>query len=666
MTATTSEPVGDLAVALAHAARLLRGRPVMAEAQCREILKVVPGDPRALRLLAAALREQGDAAGALAIIVPLSAAAPTWAPAALELGLTLGALGRSAEAREALRRAVRLDPRLPHGWRALGDELHLAGDEAGADAAYARHLATSAEDPALLEAGAALVEGRLAAAEHALRPHLEAHPTDVAALRMLAEVGGRLGRYEDAEALLARCVALAPGFETARYNLATVLYRQTKAAQTLEQLEPLLARAPRNPAYRNLKCAALGLIGEYEAAIAGYEDLLSTHPAQPKAWISYGHALKTVGRTGEAVAAYRRSLALAPGLGEAWWSLANLKTLRFTPQDVSAMEAERAKAGASEEDCFHLDYALGKAREDAGHYAAAFGHYAQGAARRRESLVYDPDEATVHVRRCATVFTPAFFAERQGWGSPAPDPIFVVGLPRSGSTLIEQILASHSQVEGTMELPDIVAMAKRLGGRKRIADPSAYPEVLRDLDREAVRELGEEYLARTRVHRKSGRPFFVDKMPNNFAHVGFIRLILPAARIVDARREAMACCFSCFKQHFARGQAFTYDLTDLGRYYRDYVALMAGFEAAAPGAVHRVTHEALVADPEGEIRGLLAFCGLGFEAGCLAFHANARAVRTASSEQVRRPINAEGLDRWRAFEPWLEPLRAALGANPPP
>jgi tetratricopeptide (TPR) repeat protein len=657
----SSEPVGTLQTALTHAARMLAERPAMAEAQAREILKVIPAQADALLLLAQALRVQGRAEEALEAIAPVAAGRPDWAPAQLERGLVLAALGESAAAIEALRLAVRLDPRRADAWRELGEQLNLIGDSRGADQAQAQQIKASVSDPRLLEAADALVENRLAVAEHILRDHLKRHPTDIAAIRMFAEVGGRLGRYDDAEALLERCLELAPGFTAARRDYASVLHRQNKTEQALAEIEVLLAQAPAHPGYRSLRAAALTRIGEYAQAIDIYDHLLKRHPDQPKAQMSYGHALKTVGRQGEAVAAYRKAVELQPHLGEAWWSLANLKTVSFSEGDIAAMRGELAKDGLGEEDRFHLEFALGKALEDQGSYADSFGHYRAGNELRRAALRYEADETADHKDRSIALFTPAFFAERAGVGSQAPDPIFVVGLPRAGSTLIEQILASHSQVEGTMELHEITAMARRLGGRRKRGDDSAYPEAVADLSPDELRAMGEEYLERTRVQRKTEKPFFIDKLPNNFAHLGLIRLILPNAKVIDARRHPMACGFSLYKQHFARGQSFSYDLTDIGRYYRDYVALMAHFDQALPGWVHRVIHEELVADPEGRTRALLAHCGLEFEDACLRFYETERAVRTASSEQVRRPISTEGLDQWRNYEPWLDELRDALG-----
>ncbi len=383
-----------------------------------------------------------------------------------------------------------------------------------------------------------------------------------------------------------------------------------------------------------------------------------------KALLEKGHALKTHGQIAEAIAAYRGAYKTRPGWGEAYWSLANLKTYRFTPTEVASMRQALARARLADQDRVHLDFALGKATEDGADFAAAFAHYAAANALHRQSLRYDSQRVHDHVRRSIALFSTAFFAQRRGWGAPTHAPIFIVGLPRAGSTLIEQILASHSQVEGTFELPDLLAIAKRLGGRKAGSGATGYPERLQELGRPEIVALGEEYLERTQVHRGLRRRFFTDKTPNNFAHIGLIHLILPQARIIDARRGAAATCVSCYKQHFSRGQAFTYDLTDMGRYYRDYAALMAHFDAVLPGRVHRVSYESLVSTPEAQIRQLLAFCGLPFEASCLAFHATERPVHTPSSQQVRQPIFTDGVDQWRNFEPWLGPLRAVLRGCP--
>lgn len=621
------DQLGSITTAMAHTWRLLRRDPGLAAQQAGEILKV----------------------------------APAHAEAHFALGMAHAAQGDHAAAVTCLRRATELDGSVSKVWRALGDQLTLLEDTDAADAAYAQSIRTSVNDPRLMNAAIALCEGKLGVAEQTLRTHLKQSPTDPAAIRMLAEVAARLGRFEDAEILLRRCIELAPGFAAARHNYALVLHRQSKSSEALPQIDLLLQNEPDNPSYRFLKAAALTRIGEYQAAIDIYRAILKEHPDNVRGWLSLGHACKTAGETAESIEAYRRCTALNPVFGEAYWSLANTKTYRFDQAAIAAMRAALQRGDASDEDRLHLHYALGKAFEDSGQYAQSFEHYAEGARLRRSALAYDAAENTEFTDRLIRFFTPDVFAARKGQGAQEADPIFVVGLPRSGSTLLEQILSSHSAVEGTMELPDILMLARRIGGGRSRSD--LYPEAIADLSPEALRDLGEEYLARTRVQRKTGRPFFIDKMPNNFQHLGLIALALPNAKLIDARRHPMAACFSSFKQHFARGQSFSYDLAELGRYYRDYVRLMDHYASVLPGRVHRVWYENMIDAPEREIRALLDFCGLPFEPACLEFHKNTRAVRTASSEQVRQPLYRDAVEQWRNFEPWLGPLKTALGPD---
>jgi tetratricopeptide (TPR) repeat protein len=565
-------------------------------------------------------------------------------------------------AEEQAREILRVAPANADAFRLLGQALRARGDDSGAEQAELDAIGASIHDDELIEAAEALIANRLPEAERILRPRLKAKPLDVAAIRMMAELAARLGRHKDAENLLRRALELAPAFAAARANLATVLYRQNRPAEAVAELDKVIeGGADGNPAHLNLKAAALGRIGGYSEAVELYEEVLARFPQQPKVWMSLGHVLKTVGRQQDSIAAYRRAIELAPELGEAWWSLANLKTVKLGEEDIARMSEALQGRRLSQEDVFHLHFALGKALEDSGRWEPSFAHYAEGNRLRREMIDYDPEEISGHVRRSQALFTPDFFAARAGHGSDAPDPIFILGMPRAGSTLIEQILASHPQVEGTMELPDIPALAKRLGAKKHRGEAGVYPECLADLSASDCAALGEEYLERTRVQRKSERPFFIDKMPNNWAHIGLIHLILPNAKIIDARRHPLGCCFSNFKQHFARGQGFTYAQEEVGRYYSDYVQLLRHFDEALPGRVHRVFYEDMVAEPGREVRRLLDHLGLPFDPACLRFYENERAVRTASSEQVRRPINREGLDQWRPYEPWLGPLKAALG-----
>ena len=644
-----------------RAAALLGRDPLAAQGEAEAILKAAPGDPRAQLILASALRRQGDAAAALAMLSPLAKAHPRAAHTQYELGLAHSALGRPDAAIAALRQAVAMRPDLAEAWRALGDHLFVQGDEAGARNAFAEHGRASISDAALRPAADALYGGRLDEAERLLRAHLRRHPGDTESLRLLAETYERQGRFADAETLLKQVLARDPAHHGARFTLANVLFQQQKAPDALPHLERLLDLDPKDPAYRNLIAGCLGLMGEFERVIALDEALLAEFPRQPRIWLNYGHALRTVGRLREAVDAYRRAISLAPGLGDAYWSLANLKVAPLTAADETAMTGQLSRSDLAEDDRLHLHYALGKALEDRGDADGAFAHYAAGAGIRRASVPYDAQILTDLTTRSKALFTTPFMAARAKAGSPRPGPIFIIGLPRSGSTLIEQILASHSSVEGLMELPDIGIIAEGLIALDAQADDSAYPQMIASLSASDLAALGEHYIERTRVHRKTGRPFFIDKMPNNFRHLGLILLALPHARVIDARRHPLGACYSAFKQHFHQGQNFTYDLEDLGRYYRDYVNLLAHFDSVAPGRIHRVIYEDLVGDTEGEVRRLLDHCGLAFEETCLRFYENDRAVRTVSSEQVRRPIFREGLDQWRRFEPWLGPLKAALG-----
>jgi tetratricopeptide (TPR) repeat protein len=656
-----SEPVGTLEVALAHAGRLLATDPGKAAEQADEILKVVPDHPVATLVLGSARRSCGNIAAAQAILEPLVEKQPNWAAAHYELGLARAGAGQRDAAIVALRRALQLKPDLTHAWLALADLLTASGDTAAADTAYAWHIKTSTRDPRLLQAAAALCENRIAEAETRLREHLKEHPTDVTAIRMLAEVAARIGRYRDAESLLVRCLALAPGFNAARHNYAVVLHRQNKAAAALQEVDRLLALDARNPGYLNLQAAILAKIGDLDESIRIYGDVLAAHPSQAKIWMSYGHALKTRGREEESVKAYKKCIELQPQSGEAYWSLANLKTLTFSPAEVAAMQVQLNRAELADEDRFHFHFAMGKALEDEGSYAPSFEHYSQGNRLRRAGISYSAEETSAFVARSKVVFTRQFFADRAGFGAPARDPIFIVGLPRSGSTLLEQILSSHSAVEGTMELSDISAMSRVLNEEAKRDGTPKYPDALARLNDEACRALGAQYLEQTRIQRKSDAPFFIDKMPNNFIHIGLIHLALPNSKIIDARRNPLACCFSVFKQHFATGQNFSYSLEDIGRYYRDYVDLMAHFDSVLPGRVHRVVYEEVIEDIEAQVRRLLEYCGLPFEEQCLRFYENERAVRTASSQQVRKPIFRDGVEHWRHYEPWLSPLKEALG-----
>jgi tetratricopeptide (TPR) repeat protein len=512
----------------------------------------------------------------------------------------------------------------------------------------------------LREAAAAMAAGDFLTARDRLTDFLALRPGDVHALNLLGESLMHLGREEEAETALRECLSLSPDLAVARYHLATVLLRLNRIPDSLAELSVLTQREPRNPLFRLQRAAALTAQGDHQAAAAASRALIQDCPDLPEAWIAYGRSLQVLGADQDCIAAYRTVIALHPSLGEAYWALANLKTFRFSADEMAAMEGQLRDASSGADRAF-LHFALGKAYADEKVHAKAFDNYARGNALVRMTVSYDPDATTAYIGNCKALFTADFFAKRAGAGCAAADPIFIIGMPRVGSTLVAQILASHSAIENAGELKDITEIARHLERTVAPERGMQYPGVLTTLDNDALRDLGARYMESTRSARKLGRRFFVDKMPNNFPHLGLICLIFPNAKIVDVRRCAMACCFSNFTQHYADGQRYTYRLSDLGRVYRDYAALMAHFDQVLPGRIYRLRYEQLVAKPEAEARRLLDYLGLSFEPSCLRFHENRGPVATVSSEQVRTPIFRDGLDRWRDYEPWLGPLKTALG-----
>jgi len=646
---------------VAQARALLGPEPGKALAIAQQLLEAAPGQLEGLFLKAAALRRTGEFAAARAILVPLSRAHPRLWGVQFEAGAVLAMLGQTEAAHAALTRAVALNPASSLAWHALGDQLAIMGDLRGAAFAHARQLAGGIGDPDFLATARLLFEGQGDRAAGLLAARFNLHLSDLTVVRTLADAGLTIGRAAAVDGFLAPYLSAAPLYLPLQQTRAVALFRLQDVARAMDIADRLQRQPHGAVSLQMLRAALLVETGRYEAALDIYAALLARHPDQARIWISYGHVLKTVARQSDAVDAYRNSLALEPGRGEAYWSLANLKTVRFAPGDVSRMRNLLDQPGLGDGDRIPLHFALGKALEDEGEYAQSFAQYARGNALRRAAAPYEAGAHHAFALRTISTFTPAFFAARAGSGSPARDPIFIVGLPRSGSTLVEQMLSSHSAVEGTAELLELTALAGDLA-RRGDADPAGrYPDLLTGLDQSALAALGEDYVSRTRAHRKTDRPFFIDKFPGNVLHIGLIQLILPNARIIDVRRHPMACCLSGFKQLFAQGQNHSYDLTDLGRYYADYAAMMAHFDQVLPGRIHRLDYEALITDPERELRRLLDYCGLPFEPACLRFYDSTRPVRTASSEQVRRPLSSDGVDHWRHFAPWLGPLAAALG-----
>ncbi len=637
------------------------GRHDDALAEAQALLAAAP-DHRDLLLIAAiAARYLGRIQEALETLERLEAVKPWFSRLYEERAMCYVGMKDAPKAIENLLIAVNINPGLPVSWRMLEGLYRLTGDMEQARTAAA-HVALLADmPPEVVRATSLFSDGDLEPAEQIVRAFLQKHGDHVDAMRLLARIGIAHDALDDAELLLEGVLAMAPDFRAARSDYAHTLLKRQKPQQAEPHIEQLLALDPINLDYRTLAATAAVALAQHDKAIGIYREMLTENPAawDPHLWL--GHALKTVGRTGEAIEAYRAAAAARPNFGDAYWSLANLKNYRFADDEMTRMIEHEAAGTTNAEDRWHLCFALGKAFEDHDAPAEAWRHYERGNALKRAASRYAPEIFETNTREQIRVCTPAFFEKRSGWGDPRPDPIFILGLPRAGSTLLEQILASHSQVEGTLELGDIQRVVLELQGRgPSESHTPRYPAALADLTAETFARFGATYLADTQVYR-SGKPFFIDKMPNNFRHIGLIHLMLPNAKIIDARREPMACCFSNLKQLFAQGQEFTYGAEDIARYYRTYLDLMRHWDEVLPGRVLRVQHEDIVDDLEGGVRRMLDYCGLPFEPACVEFHKTERSVRTPSSEQVRQPIFRDSLDQWKKYELWLEPLKAALG-----
>jgi len=623
------------------------------------LLAARPDDTEALYAAAVAARYLKDFSTAGALLARLHAEAPEFGRAWQETGHLARDRGSMDNALEAYRRATQFNPGLEASWRVQADLLGSAGRKQEADAAISQADRLRQMPRELLAATHHLAEGRLIKAEEFCRHFLRTNPKHTEGMRLLAQIGIKLGILDDAEFLLGSAVEFEPDNIQLRLDYIDVLRRRQKFGGAMEQAENLHQRDPDNLLFQSHLAIESMQTGDYDKAFALFDQVLAKLPEDPATLTSRGHAFKTTGKQSEAVASYRSSIAAKPDHGDAYYALANLKTYRFEDAEIAAMREQVERADLAFMDRVHLSFALGKAYEDRGDYAHSFRFYEEGNTLKRQQTRYDADAMSAELAKQAQYCTADLFAKNDGNGHPAPDPVFILGLPRAGSTLLEQILASHSQIDGTLELPNILALAHRLRGRN--ASEALYPKILHDLPPEQFAKFGEDFIENTQIHRQ-GAPFFIDKMPNNFRHIGLIKLILPNAKIIDARRDPMDCCFSGFKQLFAEGQEFTYGLTEMGRYYSDYVALMDHWDTVLPGAVLRVQHEDVLDDLEGQTRRMLQYLGLPFEEACLEFHKTDRAVRTASSEQVRQPINRAGQGAWEPFSPWLDDLRNGLTA----
>ena len=632
------------------------------------LLAEVPEHRDVLLLVAVAQRYLGHIPEALNKLATLEERHPRFSRLHQERGHCFVAMQDAPRAIEAFLSAVNINVALPASWRMLEGLYRMTGETDNA-AMAGSHVATLQKlPPEVVTATALFADGDLEPAESQIRAYLLQHGNHVEAMRLLARIGIARGILDDAELLLEGVLELAPHYHVARQEYAGVLIDRHKYPQARRELDRLLEQDPENRHYKTLYATSSVGLGEHERAVELYRELLVGTPADADLHLSIAHALKTLGRTSESINSYRKAAACRPDFGDAYWSLANLKTYRFTDEELAQLRAAQSAPLTSGADRYHLCFALAKALEDRGEYAQSFRYYEYGNALKRAESKYRPEIIETNTRQQIEVCTVEFFASRRNVGAQDPDPIFIVGLPRSGSTLIEQILASHRQVEGTQELADIQRIAVSLQGRDPDLNNPRYPRLLADMSAEDFLKLGEKYLADTRIYRTgrdqgapAGIPYFIDKMPNNFRHLGLIHLMLPRAKIIDARRAPLACCFSNLKQLFANGQEFTYSIEDIARYYRTYLELMRHWDSVLPGRILRVQHEDVVEDLEGSVRRILDYCELDFEPACVEFHKTARSVRTASSEQVRQPIFREGLDQWKHFEPWLGPLKDALG-----
>ena len=625
----------------------------------------VPENRDVLYLIAMSQRYLGRIPEALVTLERLERHHPRFSRLYQERGHCYVTLRDAPRAIDAFLKGVNINPALPASWGMLEGLYRMTGQSDNAGMAAA-HVATLQRlPPEVTHATSLFCDGELLPAENIIRAYLLKHGNHIEAMRLLARIGIERDVLDDAELLLDAVLQLAPGYQAARYDFALVLAERHKYAPARRELEALLKVEPTNRQYKTLYARTCVGLGEHEKAIALYQELLVDAPEAADLHLSVAHSLKTLGRREESIGAYRAAAAARPSFGDAYWSLANLKTYRFTDGEIAQMVADESAPATGLVDRYHLCFALGKAFEDRGEYEKSWRYYEQGNGLKRKESRYRPEIIETNTRRQIEVCTREFFASRAGVGARSPDPIFILGLPRAGSTLLEQILASHSLVEGTQELADIPRIALDLQGRDPDLDNPRYPGVLASLQPEDFLRLGEKYSSDTRVYRTSEsqgpRPYFIDKMPNNFRHIGLIHLLLPNARIIDARREPLACCFSNLKQLFANGQEFAYSIEDIARYYRTYLELMQHWDEVLPGKVLRVWHEDVVDDLEHNVRRILDFCGLEFEPACVEFYKTERSVRTASSEQVRQPIFRAGLDQWKHYEFALGPLKDALG-----
>ena len=616
--------------------------------------------PEALYMQAVCYRYTNQHQLALDSLDKLKQVCPDHGRAHQEEGHTYRALGQSQLALRSYERAFYYNPALEASLRAQLELLNSKEDSGRVERIHANLDRLSKTPKPLIGVMDLISQGKLLKAEDLCRKFMQKVPDHVEGMRLLADIGLRLGVLEDAEFLLESAAALEPTNTGVRIDYINALRKRQKYAKALVQAQNLTDSAPENLQFQSIFAVECMQSGDFEKAIERFDTILKKLPGDPVTLTSKGHALKTKGASEEAVSSYRDAIQSHRAHGEAYYSLANLKTYNFDDNEILSMRELVKDRNLSFMDRVYLNFSLGKALEDREDYRGSFKHYEQGNLLKKTQSRYDAGQMGLELKAQKEFLNGSFFSDHKNVGYAAKDPIFILGLPRAGSTLLEQILSSHSQIDGTLELPNILSLAQRLRRLSIGGDTPGYPQILLDLDSKALEEYGKTFIEDTRIHRQ-GAPLFIDKMPNNFRHVGLIKLILPNAKIIDARRNPLDCCFSGFKQLFAEGQEFTYDLQDIGQYYRDYLDLMDHWDEMLPGFILRVNNEDIISDLEGEVRRMLNFCELGFEESCLLFHQTKRDVRTPSAEQVRQPVSRAGVNNWEPFEEFLSPLKEALG-----
>ncbi len=634
----------------------------LANTTLQTILVEQPQHRDALYFLAVCLRREAKQDDAFDVLNKLLAVQPANGRAFQEFGHNYVALNEHDKAAEHFRLAVSNNPSLVASWAFLAKHFEAKGDQQQSAEAQRHVQYIQSLPPELVSVSSLLHDEKIYQAEQLCRHFLKHNQHHPEAMRLLAEIGVRLQILDDAEFLLEKCLEFYPDFHHARSDYVQVLTKRQKFEKALREAQTLYELDKANPVFELSLATCHQAVGNFDQALSMYHAILERDQSNHSLYAAQGHALKTVGRTDDAISSYQAAYKVSPDYGDAYWSLANLKVYQFSDSELNTMREQQAKSTTSLDDKIHLCFALGKALEDRQSYDESFRFYDKGNQLKRDASKYKSQQIIDDFEQQKRLFDRDFFEQRRDYGEPSAAPIFIVGLPRAGSTLLEQILASHSQVDGTMELANIIGFANRLGGRATRNQQSQYPEILDKLQPEHCLKLGQEFIRDTQIHRQGG-VYFIDKMPNNFRHIPLMQLILPNAKIIDARREPMACCFSGFKQLFAEGQEFTYGLDLIGDYYHAYVGLMNHWDQMIPGRILRVQHEDVLVDLEGQVARILDHCGLPFEQACVDFHKTERAVRTPSSEQVRQPIYKSSMQQWQHYETHLQPLTESLGAS---